>query len=128
MEKTILIVDDEEMIRDVSAAMLEELGFATLAAANGPEAIRIFRDKGDMIAGVLLDMSMPIMDGIAVFKELRRIRPDVRVILASGYSEREVAESFGEVGVNGFVQKPFNLVSLSAAVRRVVAPGDDMNA
>ncbi|KAB0664000.1 response regulator [Oryzomonas japonica] len=119
-EKTILIVDDEEMIRDVSAAMLEELGFATLAAANGPEAVRIFRDQGDGIAGVLLDMSMPIMDGIAVFKELRRIRPDVKVILASGYSEREVAESFGEVGVDGFVQKPFNLESLSAAVRRVV--------
>ncbi|KAB0670302.1 response regulator [Oryzomonas sagensis] len=127
-EKTILIVDDEEMIRDVSAAMLEELGFATIAAANGPEAIRIFRDKGDVIAGVLLDMSMPIMDGIAVFRELRRIRPDVRVILASGYSEREVAESFGAVGVDGFVQKPFNLESLAAAVRRVVAPGDVTNA
>lgn len=127
-EKTILIVDDEEMIRDVSAAMLEELGFATLTAANGQEALRIFRDQGDGIAGVLLDMSMPGMDGIAVFRELRRIRPDVRVILASGYSEREVLESCGGAGLDVFVQKPFNLESLSAAVRRVVEPGDDMNA
>ncbi|QEM67543.1 response regulator [Geobacter sp. FeAm09] len=118
-DSTILIVDDDEMIRDVSAAMLEELGFATLAAADGPEALRIFRDRGDGIALVLLDMSMPVMDGIAVFRELRRIRPDVRVILASGYGEQEVEASLGEMGVDGFVQKPFNLEELAAVVRRV---------
>ncbi len=118
--RTILIVDDEEMIRDISAAMLGECGFETIEAAGGEEALRIFREQGDRIDLVLLDASMPQMDGLAVFKELRRVRPDIKVLLASGYSKQEVAEQFSGMGLNGFIQKPFTLARLSDVVRRAL--------
>lgn len=117
---TILVVDDEEMIRMVCVDLIEELGFEALVAADGEEALRIFREQGDRIGLVLLDQVMPGMDGVAVFRELRRIRPDVRVLLASGYSEQEVSECYKGLGLDGFIQKPFNLSLLAEEVRRVL--------
>jgi len=115
-----LIVDDEEMIRDVCTTMLGALGFKTVTADGGEEALRIFREQGERINMVLLDYSMPGMDGIALFRALRIIRPDLPVLLASGYSEEEVAERFKGLGLNGFIQKPFNLKRLGDEVRRVL--------
>jgi PAS domain S-box-containing protein len=118
--RTILIVDDEEMIRSVSTAMLGECGFETIEAADGEEALRIFREQGDRIDLVLLDACMPQMDGLMVFKELRRIRPEIKVLLATGYSKQQVAAQFSGLGLNGFIQKPFTLDRLSDGVRRVL--------
>ncbi len=117
---TILVVDDEEMIRGVCLEMVAALGFETLSAEGGEEALRIFREQGDRIDLVLLDHSMPGMDGVAVFRELRKIRPDILVLLASGYSEEELAESFKGLGLNGFIQKPFRLGHLADEVTRVL--------
>lgn len=117
---TILVVDDEEIIRYVCVDLIEELGFETLVAADGEEALRIFREQGHRIALVLLDQVMPGMDGVAVFRELRRIQPDVKVLLASGYSEQEVSESYKGLGLDGFIQKPFNMGLLAEEVRRVL--------
>jgi len=117
---TILIVDDEEMIRTLSVAMLEAFGYDTLVAENGEKALEIFRREGNRISLVLLDQSMPIMDGLTVFKELRRIRPDVKVLLASGYSLREVSARYQGLELNGFIQKPFNVKHLSDELRRVL--------
>lgn len=116
----VLIVDDEEIVREVCTSMFGELGFETVTANGGEEALRIFREQGERFNLVLLDYSMPGMDGIAVFGELRRIRPDIRVLLASGYSEEDVAERFKGVGLNGFIQKPFNLKRLVDEVKRVL--------
>ena len=116
----VLIVDDEEMIREVCTAMLGALDFETVTANDGEEAIRIFRERGELINLVLLDYCMPGMDGIAVFTELRKIRPDIPVLLASGYSEEEVTERFKGLGLNGFIQKPFNLKRLEDEVKRVL--------
>jgi PAS domain S-box-containing protein len=118
--RTILIIDDEEMIRSVSAAMLGECGFETIEAADGEEALRIFREQGDRIDLVLLDACMPQMDGLAVFKELRRIRPEIKVLLATGYSKQQVAAQFSGQGLNGFIQKPYTLDRLSDGVRRAL--------
>ena len=122
----VLIVDDEEMILEVCTAMLGALDFETVTANDGEEAIRIFRERSERINLVLLDYCMPGMDGIAVFKELRKIRPDIPVLLASGYSEEEIAERFNGLGLNGFIQKPFNLKRLVDEVKRVriAARGD----
>jgi len=117
----ILIVDDEEMIRGVCFDLIEELGFEALVAGDGEEALRIFREHGNRICLVLLDQVMPGMDGVSVFKELRCIRPDIKVLLASGYSEQEVSERFIGLGLDGFIQKPFSLDSLSDELRRMLS-------
>ncbi len=118
--KTIMVVDDEEMIRRVSAAMLRELGFETIEAADGEEALRIFKEQSDRIDLVLLDKCMPQMDGIEVLKGLRQIRPGIKVLLTTGYSEREVTEQFSDHELNGFIQKPFTLKRLFEGVTRVL--------
>ncbi len=117
---TILIVDDEEMIRGVCVEMMELLGFKTLVASDGEEALRTFREHGDRIGLVLLDQSMPGMDGVTVFRNLKRYDPDVRVLLASGFSKEEFAEQFNELGLSGFIQKPFKFNILSDEVRRLM--------
>ncbi|MDD5284731.1 MAG: transporter substrate-binding domain-containing protein [Desulfuromonadaceae bacterium] len=111
--RVILVVDDEEMIRGVCVAMLEELGYEALSAATGEEALRLFRKHWKRISLVLLDQVMPGMDGVAVFNEMRRICPETKVLLISGFSEQEVAERFQGLELNGFLRKPFNLKHLA---------------
>lgn len=117
---TVLVIDDEDMIRTVSVAMLKELGFETLAAASGEEALALVREKGDGIGAVLLDQVMPGMDGVAVFKELRTLRPGIAVLLASGFSQQEVSERFSGLGLNGFLTKPYTLKNLTEELSRVL--------
>ena len=117
----ILVVDDEEIVREVSVDMMEALGFETLVATDGEEAVIIFSEQTDRIGLVLLDQSMPGMDGVTVFQKLREINPDIKVLLASGYSKEEVSERFRGLGLSGFIQKPFNMNSLSSEVKRVLA-------
>ena len=116
----ILVIDDEEMIRGVCVGMLEELGFEVLSAASGEEALSLFRKQGDRIDLVLLDQVMPGMDGVAVFKELRRIRPEIKILLASGFSEQEAAERFKDLGLNGFIPKPFDLKQLAEELQQAL--------
>ncbi len=105
---TILVVDDEETIREVAAMMLEDAGFAVLTAENGLQALDVYRDHQHEIAGVLMDMTMPKMDGKACFRELRRINSDVQVVLSSGYNEQDATSRFAGKGLAGFIQKPYS--------------------
>jgi two-component system, cell cycle sensor histidine kinase and response regulator CckA len=118
--ETVLVVDDEEMIRTLSVAMLEAFGYDTLVAADGEKALEIFRREAGRISLVLLDQSMPIMDGLAVFKEMRRFRPEVKVLLATGFSEEEVAARYQGLGLDGFIRKPFNVNHLYDEIQRVL--------
>lgn len=115
----ILVVDDEDMVRDAFAVMLEELGFEALKAASGEEALRIFVELGDSIKLVLLDHHMPRMDGETVLRELRRIRPDVRVLLASGYNELDIAGRYDGSAMN-FIQKPFTMDRLMIRIQQTL--------
>ena len=117
---TVLIVDDEEILRAVCSEMFRELGFEVLTANGGVEALQIFREQGGRIILVLLDYSMPGMDGVALFRELRKGGPHVPVLLASGYGEAEVAVRFKGLDLNGYIQKPFNMNRLGDEVRRVL--------
>jgi PAS domain S-box-containing protein len=116
----ILLVDDEETVRAVAKKMLERLGFSVSTASDGREALEIFRKDPDAFACVMLDLTMPHMDGEEAFRELRKIRQNVRVIMASGYSEQEVEQRFLGKGVATFMQKPYQLATLSSRLREVL--------
>lgn len=116
---TVLVVDDEEMILNFCGACVEEAGFRVLTASNGLEAVAIFAAHADEISLVILDLSMPQMDGVATFAELRLIRPDVQVVISSGYGEQNVAERFGSAGPAAFLQKPFAVQTLLETISRL---------
>ena len=118
-EGTILVVDDEETIREVAAMMLEDMGFQTIGAENGLEALHLYQKFQHEIVGVLLDMTMPKMEGGECFSELRRINPDVKVVLSSGYNEQDVTNRFVGKGLAGFVQKPYTPEELQEKVRHI---------
>ena len=118
---TVLLVDDDESVRDVAKRMLESAGLTILAASDGCEAVEVFRRRGDAVSCVLLDLTMPKMDGSETFQELRRMRPDVRVILSSGYSEEEIESRIGESEMAAFIQKPYNREQLIEKVKSVLA-------
>jgi PAS domain S-box-containing protein len=109
---TILVVDDEENVRDLCMEIVEYLGFQAIGAADGNEALRLFRERASEIALVILDMTMPNMDGFATFHALKDIRKDVAVILSSGYSQENVSSQFTGDRPSGFIQKPFKVEEL----------------
>jgi CheY-like chemotaxis protein len=106
---TVLIVDDEDIIREVSAQMIAALGFESITASSGWEALEIFKERKKDIQLVLLDEVMPRMDGEEVFTELRRIS----VVLCSGYTRLDATSRFAGKGLAGFIQKPFTLQLLT---------------
>ena len=119
-DETILLVDDEEMIIDVGVQFLEKLGYTVLEANGGKEAIRIYQENKDNIDMIILDMIMPDMGGSEVYDKIKTIDPEVKVLLSSGYSVEGQATEILKKGCNGFIQKPFNLKSLSGKIREVL--------
>jgi PAS domain S-box-containing protein len=117
---TVLVADDEAMVLRVGQRTLERLGFRVLLAADGREAVDRFRERAGEIVCVLLDLTMPQLDGQQVFRELRALRPDVPVILCSGYSEQAVVGLFEGQGLAGFIQKPYTIEVLRENLRRVL--------
>jgi CheY-like chemotaxis protein len=113
---TVLIVDDEPAVRRLARVMVERCGFDTLLAEDGEEALRVFSANRGLVTGVLLDLSMPRMGGRETLRELRRLDPDVPVLLSSGYPEQDPVP-----GATGFVQKPYRLATLTAALRAALS-------
>ncbi len=111
---TILVVDDDEAVRSVVMLMLEHQGFRVVTAADGQEALTVFAREAESISAVLLDLTMPRLDGMEVLRLLRRLRPDVRVLIMSGYGDEEVAQRFGVQPSAMFIQKPFQHRDLAA--------------
>ena len=100
--------------------MLERLGFTVLTAADGREGMALYRAHADEIVCVILDLTMPRMDGEATFRELRRIREDVPVLMSSGYSEQDVTQRFAGKGLAGVIQKPYQSEALIAKLREAL--------
>jgi CheY-like chemotaxis protein len=109
---TILLVDDEESLLALGARMLEHLGSTVVTAGDGLQAVDLYRARCKEIDLVLMDLTMPNMDGAEAFGELRRLNPEVRVVLASGYSHEDVAGRFAGKGLAGVLQKPYTLLKL----------------
>jgi PAS domain S-box-containing protein len=116
----ILLVDDEEMVLDVGVKMLETVGYEVLGAKSGQEAIDIYKENKDKIDLIILDMIMPGMGGSEAFNKMKKINPDVNVLLFSGYSIEGRAQEILDRGCKGFIQKPFNLEELSQKIREIL--------
>ncbi len=119
----VLIVDDEKRVRDVAKSILEHRGFQTLTAVDGREGVRLFAEYSDQIRLVLLDLTMPGLDGNAVLAEIRRMRADVPVILSSGYTKQDVVAEASEQDAFAFIQKPYLPVDLIRIVRDALSTG-----
>ena len=118
---TILVVDDEEYILNADKAMLNELGYDVLLANGGKEALRVFDEHKDNIKLLILDLIMPDLSGETVYDRIKALRPDVRVILSSGYSIEGQAESILKKGCDGFIQKPYNLNQLAQKIKEILS-------
>jgi len=117
---TVLLVDDDAMVRTLCQHMLEFLGFDVLIAEGGKAALRQYEQHREQIAVVILDLAMPDLDGESVFVEMRNIDPQVKVLMASGFTEAEVSERYGDIGLAGFLHKPFQIHELALVMRELV--------
>jgi len=119
-DKTVLLVDDEEIIIDVAVQLLKKLGYNVIEAGSGKEAIQLFGEWCDKIDMVILDMIMPDIGGGEVYDRIKEIDPQVKVLLSSGYSIDGQATDILERGCNSFIQKPFSMAVLSKKIREVL--------
>lgn len=116
----VLVVDDEESVREMSCMMLEDMGFETLSAANGREALDIYKQHVDEICFVFTDLTMPQMGGKELYSKLKALNPDCKVILCSGYNSQEAIQQFSGKGLTGFVQKPFTAQEIQHEINKIM--------
>lgn len=117
---TILMIDDEEIVRELGKDILQGQNYTVLLAGNGNEGVKLFTENKDMIDLVILDMVMPEKSGQQTFKEIKAIKPDAKLLLCSGYGQEEYFHELFESGADGFLQKPFRLAQLLGKVKEVL--------
>jgi hypothetical protein len=116
----ILVVDDEENIRQITQATLEKYNYRVVTANDGTEALAVYAQRGAEIALVLTDLAMPYLDGLATIRALRRIDPELKIIAASGLTTAEQNAELGALAVNAFLSKPFAAEKLLTALAEVL--------
>lgn len=116
----ILLIDDEEVMRETVKAILETVGYEVDVAEDGEKGLQYFKDKVNYYDLVLLDMIMPRMNGKDCFREIRKLRSDIKVIVSSGYADEKDLSEMQAEGLNAFLKKPYNKASLSEAVAEVL--------
>ncbi len=112
-EGTVLVVDDEELMRQTAKAILQECGYTVILAKDGKEAVQIFEQQHDRISVTLLDMAMPKMSGKEAFIEMKKIDPETKVILTSGFKEDSRIDEIMKMGIKDFIQKPYSMALLA---------------
>jgi PAS domain S-box-containing protein len=118
--ETVLLVDDEEAIREVGEELLDAMGYTVMLARDGKEALQLYEKHGDNIDIVLLDIVMPRMGGGEVYEKMKALNPNIKVLLLSGYSIDGEAAEILDRGCNGFIQKPFTMKELSGKIREIM--------
>jgi len=118
---TVLIADDEKYIRDLATKMLNISGYKVHLARNGREAIEVFSRKKDEISCILLDLTMPELDGREALAEIRKIDLNIPIIITSGYCEFDIVSKFTDEKISGFLQKPYNLEDIISAIEDAVS-------
>lgn len=116
---SVLIIDDDEEIRKVTEMVLRRYGYQVRTADNGVSGIAVYEEHVNEIQAVLLDLTLPDMNGLEVGRALCAIRPDVRIVFCSGYGEREIAEQRNQCAV-GFLQKPYTMETLLSKIQDAV--------
>src|SRR5205823_6428565 len=117
------LVDDEAEVADLAAEMLAEEGYKVIVAHDGFEALKIYEKIGTQIGLVILDFFLPVMDGDAVFDELRGLKPDIDVVLSSGFAEEQKISAMLAQGLRGFIPKPYSCEKLLGQVRSTLDAG-----
>jgi CheY-like chemotaxis protein len=118
--ETILLIDDEELVLNVTRKLLERFGYRILVAHHGREAIRIAQTYPGEIHLAILDLGMPIMGGAEAFRPLRQVRPQLKVIICSGYELDGAAQALIDAGASAFIQKPYRTEVIGPLIRRVL--------
>lgn len=116
---TVLVVDDEEVVRKLAENVLVRHGFQVLLAANGREALEVLEANRHSVSAILLDLTMPVMSGEDALPQLRAVHPGVRILASSGFSRTEAVRRFGET-IDGFIQKPYTTRNLLSALQAVL--------
>jgi DNA-binding NtrC family response regulator len=122
----VLFVDDQEAICVGTAQCLDRLGYRVCWSASGRHALELFRMDPDRFDLVMTDLSMPELNGMELAQEILRLRPSIPVILFSGYADTMSDERVRELGIQGFLKKPFSTSELSGAIRRALAGAESM--
>ena len=117
---TVLVVDDEEIVRDVVSVMLRNTGFDVLVASSGDQALEIFAEEQEQITAVIMDLTMPGTDGQTTFERMREIQPEVKVVLSTGYAGDDIVERYLEEGFAGFLHKPYRASALRETLRMIL--------
>jgi len=118
--ESVLLVDDEQRILDVGRTICKALGYTVFTAASGQDALKIYAKKKNDINVVVLDMIMPGMDGLDVFIALKKINPDIKVLLSTGYAIDENAQEMLRQGCKGYILKPYSMLDFSHKLREVL--------
>jgi CheY-like chemotaxis protein len=119
--RSVLLVDDDEMMRETAEDLLRHRGFRVVACRDGHEAVDYLRANPGTVDVVLLDMMMPVMNGEQTFEELRRMQPALPVVLASGYTVEGEAQRLLDQGVSAFIQKPYRAAQLARTIETVLS-------
>jgi two-component system cell cycle sensor histidine kinase/response regulator CckA len=123
--QTILLVEDEEMLRDLGVAVLESEGYRVIAAKDGMEAVELFETHRDDIGLVVCDLGLPRLGGREAFLKMKESRPAVRAIVASGYLEPMIRSEMLKAGVIDTIQKPYDFNDLLAKIRAAIGPEEE---
>ncbi|MGC3959213.1 MAG: response regulator [Verrucomicrobiota bacterium] len=118
---TVLIVEDEATLRLLMERILKRLGLQVLTAADGLEGVAVFQERAQEISFVILDFTMPKLDGVKTLAELRKAQPDVKAVLTSGYNVENINQSYAQEGFAAFIRKPFQVETLIEVARRLCA-------
>ena len=118
--ETVLLVDDEEIVIGVGRQMLEKLGFSVLTAKDAKEALDLYKKNQNDIDFLVLDMILPDMEAADTVEELQAINPAIKVLLSSGYGADQQVSELLKRGCDGFIQKPFNMQSLSDKIEEII--------
>jgi CheY-like chemotaxis protein len=117
---TILLVEDEDQVRSIANKMLTNFGFTVLEAVNGKEGLDLYQKNATDVTLVMTDMGMPVMDGYELCNELKKLSPELPIIVSSGYGDTEVRSRIGSDNIAGLISKPYNPDKLREVLKRVV--------